>query len=50
MVVRIGTFNIENLLTRFDFAGFRNQLRGDRVLRLYQSRPRPIISGWRRRG
>jgi endonuclease/exonuclease/phosphatase family metal-dependent hydrolase len=36
MVVRIGTFNIENLLTRFDFAGFRNQLRGDRVLRLYQ--------------
>lgn len=36
MAVRIGTFNIENLLTRFDFAGFRNQLRGDRVLRLYQ--------------
>lgn len=36
MPVRIGTFNIENLLTRFDFTGFRNQLRGDRVLRLYQ--------------
>lgn len=36
MAVRIGTFNIENLLTRFDFTGFRNQLRGDRVLRLYQ--------------
>lgn len=36
MTVRIGTFNIENLLTRFDFTGFRNQLRGDRVLRLYQ--------------
>lgn len=35
-MVRIGTFNIENLLTRFDFTGFRNQLRGDRVLRLYQ--------------
>jgi endonuclease/exonuclease/phosphatase family metal-dependent hydrolase len=35
MAVRIGTFNIENLLTRFDFTGFRNQLRGDRVLRLY---------------
>ena len=36
MAVRIGTFNVENLLTRFDFTGFRNQLRGDRVLRLYQ--------------
>jgi endonuclease/exonuclease/phosphatase family metal-dependent hydrolase len=36
MAVRIGTFNIENLLTRFDFTGFRNQLRGDRALRLYQ--------------
>jgi endonuclease/exonuclease/phosphatase family metal-dependent hydrolase len=35
MVVRIGTFNIENLLTRFDFTGFRNQLRQDRVMRLY---------------
>lgn len=35
MAVRIGTFNIENLLTRFDFTGFRNQLRQDRVLRLY---------------
>jgi predicted extracellular nuclease len=36
MTVRVGTFNIENLLARFDFTGFRNQLRGDRVLRLYQ--------------
>ena len=35
MAVRIGTFNIENLLTRFDFTGFRNQTREDRVLRLY---------------
>jgi endonuclease/exonuclease/phosphatase family metal-dependent hydrolase len=35
MAVRIGTFNIENLLTRFDFTGFRNQTRQDRVLRLY---------------
>ena len=35
MAVRIGTFNIENLLTRFDFTGFRNQLRQDRVMRLY---------------
>lgn len=35
MAARIGTFNIENLLTRFDFTGFRNQLRQDRVMRLY---------------
>jgi endonuclease/exonuclease/phosphatase family metal-dependent hydrolase len=35
MAVRIGTFNIENLLTRFEFGGFRNQLRQDRVMRLY---------------
>ncbi|HEX5933826.1 MAG TPA: endonuclease/exonuclease/phosphatase family protein [Pseudorhizobium sp.] len=35
MSVRLATFNIENLLTRFDFSGFRNQLRQDRVLRLY---------------
>jgi len=35
MTVRIGTFNIENLLTRFDFTGFRNQMRQDRALRLY---------------
>jgi predicted extracellular nuclease len=35
MVVRIGTFNIENLLTRFDFSGFRNQARQDRVMRLF---------------
>ncbi|MBU1315291.1 MAG: endonuclease [Alphaproteobacteria bacterium] len=35
MSVRFATFNIENLVTRFDFSGFRNQLRQDRVLRLY---------------
>jgi len=35
MSVRLATFNIENLITRFDFSGFRNQLRQDRVLRLY---------------
>ncbi|MDE1158366.1 MAG: endonuclease [Neorhizobium sp.] len=35
MTLRLGTFNIENLMTRFDFSGFRNQLRKDRVLALY---------------
>ena len=36
MSLRLGTFNIENLMTRFDFSGWRNQLRQDRVLRLYE--------------
>lgn len=35
MSVRLATFNVENLMTRFDFSGFRNQLRQDRVLRLF---------------
>lgn len=35
MSVRLATFNVENLITRFDFSGFHNQLRQDRVLRLY---------------
>ncbi len=38
MSLRIATFNIENLMTRFDFTGFRNQLRADRVLRLFDIR------------
>ena len=36
MSLRLGTFIIENLMTRFDFSGWRNQLRQDRVLRLYE--------------
>ncbi|MCF3640528.1 endonuclease/exonuclease/phosphatase family protein [Rhizobium sp. TRM95111] len=38
MTLRIATFNVENLLTRFDFTGFRNQVRQDRVLRLFDIR------------
>ncbi len=36
MSLRLATFNIENLMTRFDFSGWRNQLRQDRVLRLFE--------------
>ncbi|UJW74059.1 endonuclease/exonuclease/phosphatase family protein [Rhizobium sp. SL42] len=36
MSLRIATFNIENLIARFDFTGFRNQLRSDRVLKLFE--------------
>lgn len=38
MALRLGTFNIENLMTRFDFTGFRNQLRQDRVMQLFDVR------------
>jgi predicted extracellular nuclease len=38
MTVRLGTFNLENLLSRFDFSGFRNELRQDRALRLFEIR------------
>ena len=34
MSLRIATFNIENLMSRFDFSGYRNQLRRDRVLQM----------------
>ncbi len=30
MSLRIATFNVENLMNRFDFSGFRNELRQDR--------------------
>ncbi len=35
MSFRLGTFNVENLLTRFDFSGFSSQARADRVLQLF---------------
>ncbi|MBX3597264.1 MAG: endonuclease/exonuclease/phosphatase family protein [Rhizobiaceae bacterium] len=36
MSLRIATFNVENLMRRFDYSGFRNQLNQDRVLALYE--------------
>lgn len=38
MSFRIATFNVENLMNRFDFSGFRNQFHRDRVLSLYDIR------------
>lgn len=38
MSLRLATFNIENLLTRFDYTGFRNQTRRDRAMQLYDVR------------
>jgi len=34
MSLRIATFNAENLMHRFDFSGFRNELRRDRTLQI----------------
>jgi predicted extracellular nuclease len=36
MTVRIATFNVENLMNRFDFTGYRNDLTKDRSLGLFQ--------------
>ncbi len=38
MSFRIATFNIENLMNRFDFSGFRNELNQDRALALFDIR------------
>ncbi|MDE1991005.1 MAG: endonuclease/exonuclease/phosphatase family protein [Rhizobiaceae bacterium] len=42
MSLRLASFNVENLLTRFDYTGFRNQLRQDRVLKLFEVRSEEI--------
>lgn len=36
MSLRLATFNVENLMSRFDFSGFRNQLQQDRALSLFK--------------
>ena len=36
MSLRLATFNVENLMRRFDFSGFRNQLNEDRTLTLFE--------------
>ncbi|TIW66659.1 MAG: endonuclease, partial [Mesorhizobium sp.] len=35
MSLRLATFNVENLMNRFDFSGYRNQLNEDRALALF---------------
>jgi len=35
MSLRLATFNVENLMNRFDFSGFKNELNQDRSLALY---------------
>jgi predicted extracellular nuclease len=42
MSLRLGTFNIENLMTRFDFSGWRNRFRQDRVLQLYEVQDKAV--------
>ncbi len=38
MALRIATFNAENLMHRFDFSGYRNELRKDRTLHMVDVR------------
>ncbi len=36
MSLRLATFNVENLMNRFDYSGYRNQLNQDRTLALFE--------------
>ncbi|WP_439501817.1 endonuclease/exonuclease/phosphatase family protein [Aminobacter ciceronei] len=36
MSLRLATFNVENLMNRFDYSGYRNQLNEDRTLGLFE--------------
>ncbi len=36
MSLRVATFNVENLMARFDFSGFRNELWRDRAVALFE--------------
>lgn len=36
MSLRLATFNVENLMNRFDYSGYRNQLNEDRTLALFE--------------
>lgn len=36
MSLRLATFNAENLMRRFDFSGYRNELHRDRALRMFE--------------
>jgi predicted extracellular nuclease len=38
MTLRLATFNVENLMNRFDYSGYRNQLNQDRTLALFDIR------------
>ena len=38
MSLRIATFNVENPMSRFDYSVYRNELRQDRTLSLYDIR------------